>query len=95
MRIIEFLIAAQGYQSTTLNLCVSRSLFHSSVKIKPEAPASSIEFIYSEEQFGIKLNYVHLNPVKAGVVRVASDYEFSSAKNWENGDTGGFISFKF
>ncbi len=38
--------------------------------------------IYTEEQFRTKLNYIHNNPVKAGLVDRAEDYLFSSAKDW-------------
>jgi len=38
--------------------------------------------ITSKEQFDIKLNYIHLNPVKAGLVSLAEDYPFSSASDW-------------
>jgi putative transposase len=38
--------------------------------------------ITSEEQFRIKLNYIHNNPVKAGLVREPADWYFSSAGDW-------------
>ncbi len=38
--------------------------------------------IYSEDQFKIKIEYVHNNPVKAGLVQTAEDFEFSSARDW-------------
>jgi putative transposase len=31
----------------------------------------------------IKLNYIHNNPVKAGLVKMPSDYKYSSAKFYE------------
>lgn len=42
--------------------------------------------IRNEEQFRATLDYIHLNPVKAGLVRSADDYEFSSYRYWELGD---------
>jgi putative transposase len=30
-----------------------------------------------------KLNYIHLNPVRAGLSERASDYRWSSARIWE------------
>jgi hypothetical protein len=29
-----------------------------------------------------KLNYIHMNPVKAGIVDVPEDYVYSSARNY-------------
>lgn len=34
--------------------------------------------IYSEKQYAIKLNYIHNNPVKSGLVGKAEDWEYSS-----------------
>ncbi len=42
--------------------------------------------IRSEEQFRTALDYIHLNPVRAGVVRSARDCDFSSYRFWEEGD---------
>jgi len=38
--------------------------------------------IYSEEKLSEKLNYMHNNPVKAGLVYSPSDYEWSSYKDY-------------
>jgi putative transposase len=38
--------------------------------------------ISSEKQFKIKLEYIHNNPVKAGLVSDAVDYPYSSALDW-------------
>jgi putative transposase len=38
--------------------------------------------IYGRKQFRVKLNYIHGNPVKAGLVANAIDYKYSSAKDW-------------
>ena len=40
------------------------------------------EEIYSEKFMWSKLDYIHLNPVKAGIVYKASDYIYSSARNY-------------
>ena len=45
--------------------------------------------IYTEEQFSIKLNYIHNNPVKASLAAHAQDYRYSSAKVWLAGNKGG------
>jgi len=44
----------------------------------------SIELI-SEDMFKQKLEYIHYNPVKAGLCQVPEDYHFSSAKFYEDG----------
>ncbi|MEW6050788.1 MAG: hypothetical protein AB1644_06970 [Candidatus Zixiibacteriota bacterium] len=38
--------------------------------------------IYTDHQFRTKLNYVHNNPVKAGLVTSPELYPFSSARAW-------------
>ena len=45
------------------------------------------EEIYSEKFFWSKLDYIHLNPVRAGIVSKASHYIYSSASNYVD-DTG-------
>ncbi len=44
------------------------------------------EEIYSEKFLWSKLDYIHLNPVRAGIVARASDYLYSSAPNYINGN---------
>jgi REP element-mobilizing transposase RayT len=39
--------------------------------------------IYSEAIFMQKANYIHLNPVRAGVVEQPTDYRWSSARIWQ------------
>ena len=38
--------------------------------------------IYTEDFLKQKLNYIHLNPVRAGIVNNATDYPYSSARNY-------------
>jgi putative transposase len=42
----------------------------------------------SEKQFRAKLGYIHNNPLKAGLVKNACDYRFSSAADWLKGTHG-------
>lgn len=42
------------------------------------------EEIFSEKFFWSKLDYIHLNPVRAGIVVKASHYVYSSASNYVN-----------
>ena len=44
--------------------------------------------IASETQLNRKLQYIHNNPVKAGLVREATEWEFSSARSWLIGEVG-------
>ncbi len=46
--------------------------------------------ISSDKQFRIKLEYIHNNPVKAGIVTAAVGYSYSSAGDWL-GERHGFI----
>jgi putative transposase len=47
--------------------------------------------IYSQKQLRVKLEYIHNNPVKDGLVAEAADWPYSSAGNWLL-DTNGPIS---
>ena len=39
--------------------------------------------IFSEGMFMQKVNYIHRNPVRAGLVARATDYRWSSARIWQ------------
>jgi|SRR6266850_184203 len=39
--------------------------------------------VFSEAMFMQKVNYIHLNPVRAGLVERAVDYRWSSARIWK------------
>ena len=52
------------------------------------------EEIYSQSFLRTKLNYIHENPVRAGIVREASDYLYSSAADYE-GKGKGLIEIDF
>lgn len=43
------------------------------------------EEIYTLHFLWDKLNYIHLNPIRAGIVEKAQDYLYSSASNYVNG----------
>ena len=51
------------------------------------------EECYSREFTESKLNYIHENPVRAGIVRNAEDYIYSSASNYAG--KGGIIEVEF
>ncbi len=44
--------------------------------------------INSEEQFSVKLNYIHENPVRAGLVATAAEWPYSSAAAWYHDKEG-------
>ena len=44
------------------------------------------EEIYSHKFMWSKLDYIHLNPVRAGIVEKASHYRYSSASNYVNNE---------
>ncbi len=45
------------------------------------------EGIYTEKFYRQKFNYIHLNPVRKGLVRAPEDWRFSSASFWLKGDS--------
>ncbi|ESU27125.1 hypothetical protein FLJC2902T_22340 [Flavobacterium limnosediminis JC2902] len=44
------------------------------------------EEVYSEKFMWSKLDYIHLNPVRTGIVSKPSEYIYSSASNYINGE---------
>jgi REP element-mobilizing transposase RayT len=42
------------------------------------------EIVFSSSFFKQKLNYIHLNPVRAGIVEEPQEYIYSSAKNYND-----------
>jgi putative transposase len=44
--------------------------------------------VWSQKQFKVKIEYIHNNPVKANLVSTATDFEFSSARDWLSGEEG-------
>jgi putative transposase len=44
--------------------------------------------LYSDKQFRRKLEYIHNNPVRAGLVNVATEWKYSSARDWLEGVPG-------
>ncbi|MEO6314577.1 MAG: transposase [Chitinophagaceae bacterium] len=57
-----------------------------------ERNALSIE-LRSDDVFVQKLNYIHNNPIKAGITSVAEDYKYSSARFYATGvNDWGFLT---
>lgn len=40
-------------------------------------------FIFSESKLMEKVNYIHLNPVRAGLAELPAEFRFSSARIWQ------------
>ena len=49
-------------------------------------PRFDDEVIRNQQMFWTKLNYIHNNPIKAGLVSRAEEYRYSSARNYITGD---------
>jgi len=61
--------------------------------ISPENPFWQPKYyplnLYPEKKAKEKLDYMHLNPVRAGLVRQACDWRWSSARYFEQGKSVG------
>ncbi|MCP4424656.1 MAG: hypothetical protein GY803_09205 [Chloroflexi bacterium] len=44
--------------------------------------------IRTEKAFRVKLNYIHMNPVRAGIVAAPDEYAFSSFRSIYHGEKG-------
>jgi putative transposase len=64
-----------------------------SALMKPDDPFWQRKYyafqIYSRQKLEEKLNYIHLNPVRAGLVDRAAEWRWSSARHYEDGRTVG------
>jgi len=48
--------------------------------------------IRTNEQFAIKLNYIHDNPVRNNLVKLASDWKWSSVRFWLNDEPNSVLT---
>ena len=89
----QFMQAFKGLSSRLIFNSLS-SLEHRDIGYNPGKriwkPRFDDLIIWSEKQFKIKTEYIHNNPVKAGLVANSCDYRFSSAGDWLR-DTPGLI----
>ena len=51
--------------------------------------------MFGEEFIRQKLNYIHENPVTAGIVERAEDYLYSSARDYNDGNQVGLLEVEF
>jgi putative transposase len=79
-RVIEYL-KEKGYESSL------RKLRHAEWKRHHRhslwGHESNVFSVFSESMLMQKVNYVHLNPVRAGLIETALDYRWSSARFWQ------------
>ena len=65
-----------------------RSVFDVAGRFSLWRPRFDDLIIWSDGQFRIKMEYIHDNPVRAGLVTEAEDYPLSSAVDWLVGRPG-------
>ncbi|HMM79856.1 MAG TPA: transposase [Pyrinomonadaceae bacterium] len=78
-RLIDYL-RAKGYEDSLAKLRIQergKNHKHSVYEHHPNALR-----ITGEEAFMQKVNYIHLNPVRSGLVEHPDEYQFSSARQW-------------
>ena len=78
-RIIDHL-KSNGYESSLAKLRIherEKKYKHSVYQHHPNAIR-----ITGEDAFMQKVNYIHLNPVRAGLVDLSDEYRFSSSRQW-------------
>ena len=68
--------------------CLNKKIFLSSQDNQPKV-------IYTEAFAAQKLEYIHNNPVDAGIVEKAEEYIYSSARNYYYGKQCGLIEIEF
>lgn len=79
-RVIDYL-RANNFESCLAKLRIQvrdREHKHSVFQHHPNAFE-----IFGEDKMMEKVNYIHLNPVRAGLVKIPTDYRFSSARQWQ------------
>ena len=78
-RIIDYL-KENNFESSLAKLRIQvreREHKHSVFQHHPNAME-----IISEDKFMEKVNYIHMNPVKAGFAKLPDEYRFSSSRQW-------------
>lgn len=65
-----------------------KEVFHRTGRFQFWKPRFDEVIIWSEKQFRIKVDYIHRNPVKAGLADKMADYPFSSAGDWLSDRSG-------
>ena len=87
-RIKELSILVQSFKSLSarrvkaLRIAKYGPVFDATASFRLWKPRFDDFIIRTPDQFLVKLNYIHENPVRAGLVEAASDYKYSSAADW-------------
>jgi REP element-mobilizing transposase RayT len=79
-RVIDYL-KEQGYDSSLAKLRHEQWKRNHSHSLWQQE--KNVLSIFSEAMFMQKVNYIHLNPVRADLVERAIDYRWSSARIWQ------------
>jgi len=74
------------YRSNILNRLKHYSRGYKNQKYKVWMDRYDDVIISSEKVFNIKMNYIHANPVKSGLVENMEDWKYSSYRNYIYGD---------
>ena len=73
-------------QTSLLKLFTESASAYNSQRRKFWMPRFDDEVIQNEAMLLTKLEYIHNNPVKAGLVENSEDYRFSSTRNYNMAD---------
>lgn len=90
-KLSEVIQSFKGLSAKSLKSMLSQrefAIFYDGERFNFWKPRFDDLIIWSEKQFRIKIDYIHNNPVKAGLVNQPVDYIFSSAKDWLKGEAG-------
>jgi REP element-mobilizing transposase RayT len=79
-RILDYL-KENGYESSLRKLRIQERGDKHKYSVYQHHP-NAFE-IYGEDTMMQKVNYIHMNPVRAGLVERPEDYRFSSARLWQ------------
>ena len=79
-RVINYL-KEQDYQSSLNKLRNQKSRRNHEYSLWQQE--KNVFSVFSEKKFMEKVNYIHMNPVRAGLVERPSDYRWSSARIWQ------------
>jgi putative transposase len=90
--IIDLYAGSRGPLTSAVNICLGQ-VTQTTRKKYPHRRISEQKYrlwqpsfydfnIYSEEKLRQKLNYIHLNPVRTGLVNKPEDYPYSSYRNY-------------
>lgn len=79
-RILDHL-KENGYESSLRKLRVQERELKHKYSVYQHHP-NAFE-IYGEDTMMQKVNYIHMNPVRAGLIEMPEEYRFSSARLWK------------